>query len=186
MDQDIVNKSKHAADLPSRLHHHAYVVENQERTRQFYEDVVGLPLLATWIEEGDYKDMKFSFSHTFYGLGDGSALAFFSFADPEVQAKFAAKQQDIFVHVALNVTEKALDSILERCKTAGFESFAHDHGYCKSIYVTDPDGLLVEFTADPPNVAAINAHQASTAHASLRAWMAGDRTPNNDIRPAGH
>jgi catechol 2,3-dioxygenase-like lactoylglutathione lyase family enzyme len=37
-------------ELPSRVHHHAWVVEDQARTRHFYEDVLGLPLVATWCE----------------------------------------------------------------------------------------------------------------------------------------
>jgi catechol 2,3-dioxygenase-like lactoylglutathione lyase family enzyme len=28
---------------PGRLHHHAFVVQDQETTRRFYEDVIGLP-----------------------------------------------------------------------------------------------------------------------------------------------
>ena len=32
------------AQLPMRLHHTAYVTKDQEKTRQFYEDVIGLPL----------------------------------------------------------------------------------------------------------------------------------------------
>ena len=57
-----------------------------------------------------------------------------------------------------------------------------DHGYCKSIYATDPDGLVVEFTADPPDADRIAAKQRASAHADLRRWMAGDRRVNNDIR----
>ena len=38
--------------LPARLHHTAYVTKDQEKTRQFYEDVIGLPLTATWCETG--------------------------------------------------------------------------------------------------------------------------------------
>ena len=58
-----------------------------------------------------------------------------------------------------------------------------DHGYCKSIYASDPDGLLVEFTSDPPDVDRINVWQRDTAHATLKRWAAGDRKANNNIRP---
>src|SRR4051812_45692503 len=88
-------------DLPQRLHHNAYVVADQERTRHFYEDVLGLPLIATWIEREEHDGMMLVFSHTFYGLADGSALAFFSFKEPEQQASFAAVRQGLFVHIAL-------------------------------------------------------------------------------------
>ena len=36
---------------PERLHHHAYVVKDQEKNRQFFEDVLGIPLTATWCEK---------------------------------------------------------------------------------------------------------------------------------------
>ena len=34
--------------LPLRLHHTAYVTRDQQATRAFYEDLIGLPLVATW------------------------------------------------------------------------------------------------------------------------------------------
>ncbi len=35
----------------------AYVCADQERTRHFYEDIVGLlPLLAAWIEEAEFPE----------------------------------------------------------------------------------------------------------------------------------
>ena len=72
------------SELPTRLHHNAYVCADQERTRHFYEDIVGLPLVATWIEQGqspDFPGREISFAHTFFAIGDGGALAFFQFAD---------------------------------------------------------------------------------------------------------
>lgn len=35
---------------PVRLHHHAWVTSDQEMTAAFYEGIIGLPLVATWIE----------------------------------------------------------------------------------------------------------------------------------------
>ena len=32
--------------LPSRLHHTAYVTRDLEATRKFYEELIGLPLVA--------------------------------------------------------------------------------------------------------------------------------------------
>src|SRR5262249_10285514 len=36
------------SQLPLRLHHHAFVVRDQEANRRFFEDILGLPLVATW------------------------------------------------------------------------------------------------------------------------------------------
>src|SRR5437879_11719509 len=99
---------RHAAtrilgELPLRLHHNAYVCADQEKTRHFYEDIVGLPLVATWIEQGEFPEFPgraVSYVHTFFGIADGGALAFFEFADPEVAARFKARQQPFFVHLA--------------------------------------------------------------------------------------
>ncbi len=73
------------AQLPIRLHHNAYVTKDQEKTRQFYEDVIGLPLVATWCESDELFGKMRTYVHTFYGIGDGGALAFFQFADPAIR-----------------------------------------------------------------------------------------------------
>ena len=171
-----------SARLPSRLHHHAYVCADQERTRRFYEDVIGLPLIGMWIEQEQYEGQTLVYSHAFYGLGDGSAVAFFNFADPTLQAKFTAKEQCLFVHLALAVTQKVQDEIRARLEQAGMPVQQIDHGYCFSIYVRDPDGLTVEFTRDPADAKDIEAWQSATAHESLARWMRGETAPNNTAR----
>ena len=57
-----------------------------------------------------------------------------------------------------------------------------EHGYCRSLYCTDPDGMICEFTVDHPDVAKINALQRGRAHAELKRWLAGDHTSNNMFR----
>ncbi|MCW5747362.1 MAG: VOC family protein [Alphaproteobacteria bacterium] len=172
--------------LPLRLHHNAYVCKSQEATRHFYEDILGLPLIATWIEEGEFPEFpgrKIPYVHTFFGIGDGGALAFFEFSDPQAAAKFKAQQQPFFVHLALAVTEAAQEEIKSRLTAASIPVRERDHGYCKSIYAADPDGLIVEFTVDPPDVDRINTWQRDTAHKTLQQWVAGRREVNNTIRP---
>jgi glyoxylase I family protein len=174
--------------LPTRMHHHAFVVADQERTRHFYEDIIGLPLRATWVESAQNPDSgeTLVFSHTFFGLGDGSALAFFNFKDEQVQKRFyAGPQPNLCYHIALNVDAETQEAIAARCAAGNFKATIMEHGYCRSLYVTDPDGLLVEFTVDPPDVESINARQQSIARRALDAWQAGDTTPNNNIRPHG-
>jgi catechol 2,3-dioxygenase-like lactoylglutathione lyase family enzyme len=168
------------------MHHHAFVVDDQERTRHFYEDILGLPLRATWIENTVFKGEHMVFSHTFYGLADGSALAFFNFADKKIQARMnTGPQKNVCYHIALAVDAETQQAIQERCKAAGVETMLLEHGYCTSLYVTDPDGLQVEFTVDPPDVEKIEAYQRDVARKSLQAWQAGDTRPNNEIRPHG-
>ena len=51
------------------------------------------------------------------------------------------------------------------------------------MYCASPDGLIVEFTVDPPHAAEIDRIRRADAHAELKRWIAGDHRPNNDLRP---
>jgi glyoxylase I family protein len=178
-------KDQTSKSIPHRLHHNARVVKDHERTRKFYEDVVGMPLVATWAEVGqfpDFPERPISYCHTFYGLADGGALAFFAFAEPDVYEAYKAKVQSRFNHLALAVTPDLQAKIKQNLEKAGHKTTFIDHGYCQSLYVSDPDELTLEFTSDPKNAAEINEWQTKTAHGTLANWLAGDRKPNNDLR----
>jgi glyoxylase I family protein len=172
--------------LPSRLHHTAYVSRDLEATRKFYENVIGLPLLAAWCEKDELFGAERVYCHLFFGLADGSALAFFQFARPEDQEQFGpAMPFSPFHHVALRVDKPTQDDIEQRLAAAGYkepQSFVLEHGYCRSVYVTDPNGMIVEFTLDHPDADRINAVQRTRAHAELARWLAGDHTSNNTYR----
>ena len=168
--------------LPLRLHHHAHVVADQERTRHFYEDVLGMPLVATWCEQDNVRGKDRTFCHTFFALADGSALAFFQFADQSDYDELFAATSRSLNHVALAVDSGTQRLIEQRLEGAGLAFRAIDHGYCRSVYVVDPDQLTVEFTCDPDNVAAINATRRADAHGELARWLDGDHTPNNALR----
>ncbi len=166
-DQPSINVKKD--ELPQRLHHNARVVKDHERTRQFYQDIIGMPLVATWAEIGQFPDFPeriISYCHTFYGLSDGGALAFFGFADPDVYEAYTELQTQI----------------KQNLEKAGYKTTFIDHGYCQSLYVSDPDEMTLEFTSDPKNAAEIGEWQAKTARETLSKWLAGDRKPNNDLR----
>lgn len=173
---------------PERLHHHAYVVKDQEANRAFFEDVLGIPLVATWCEShfNQAVQREVPMCHTFFGLGDGGALAFFSFADEEVyrltQHEKPAKISN-FDHIAFKVDDVAYGELVDRLKAAKLPVRETDHGYCRSMYCTSPDGLIVEFTVDPPHADQIDRIRRADAHAELKRWMAGDHRVNNDLRP---
>ena len=173
-------------ELPSRLQHTAYVSSNLEATRRFYEDIIGLPLLATWCESDVLFGAERTYCHCFFGLADGGALAFFQFAKPEDQKLFGPKMPETpFHHIALKVDAQVQGAIEQRLREAGYEEprmFVLEHGYCRSLYAVDPDGMIVEFTVDHPDVAKINAARRTDAHAELKRWLAGDHRSNNTYR----
>jgi glyoxylase I family protein len=175
-----------AERLPSRLHHTAYVTKDMEATRKFYEEVIGLPLIATWSESDELFGKTRTYCHCFFGLGDGGALAFFQFENPEDQAEFGPKMPfSPFHHIALNVDAQTQKDIEERIKLAGYkapQTFVLEHGYCRSVYVTDPNGMILEFTLDAPNATEINQVRREKAHDDLWRWLKGDHTSNNVYR----
>lgn len=172
--------------LPSRLHHTAYVTRDLEATRRFYEELIGLPLIATWCERDELFGAERVYCHMFFGLGDGGALAFFKFAKPEDEELFGPKMPaSPFHHIALNVDQATQEAIEKRLAAAGYEeprTFVLEHGYCRSVYVTDPNGLILEFTLDSPRAEQINRDRRASAHADLKRWIAGDHTSNNTYR----
>jgi catechol 2,3-dioxygenase-like lactoylglutathione lyase family enzyme len=168
--------------VPSRLHHHAFVVADQERTRHFYEDVLGMPLVATWCERENVRGKVREYCHTFFSLADGSALAFFQFADADDHAELAAPRSTTLNHVALAVDEAGQGALIRRLEAHEVPYRVVEHGYCRSLYISDPDGLTVEFTCDAVDVEEIGALRRADAHAELRRWLGGDRSPNNDLR----
>jgi catechol 2,3-dioxygenase-like lactoylglutathione lyase family enzyme len=175
-----------SAKLPSRLHHTAYVSNDLEATRRFYEDIIGLPLVATWCEKDELFGKERTYCHCFFALGDGGALAFFQFADAEDQAQFGPQMPDTpFHHIALNVDAETQGEIEQRIAAAGIQppdTYTLEHGYCRSVYVKDPNGMTVEFTCDAPSAEAINRQRLGDAHAELKRWLAGDHRNNNMFR----
>jgi len=174
------------AKLPSRLHHSAYVTRDMEATRKFYEEVIGLPLVATWCESDELFGEMRTYCHCFFGIGDGGALAFFQFANERDQKLFGPEiPSSPFIHLAFNVDADVQAGIEKRIQAAGIEAprtYVLDHGYCRSVYVSDPNGLILEFTHDHPDVEKINATRLKDAHSELKRWLAGDHHSNNMFR----
>lgn len=175
--------------IPSRLHHHNYTTLDHEKTRAFYEDLLGFPLVAFWTEieplpQNDGKDVIMG--HAFYGLGDGSMLAFMHFADPEFAERMKAPTQPMGIHLALAVTRELQAATVEKLRGAGVPVMEIDHGFVRSIYFTDPNGLRVEFASDPDNVDEIYGEQADSAHATMRQYIAGDHRKTNRWLPEMH
>jgi glyoxylase I family protein len=175
------------ARLPSRLHHNAYPVRDHEANRRFIEDLLGIPLVATWCEKSWSAELgrEVEFCHTFFGMADGGALAFFQFADPELYSLTQAERPPKvgrYDHIAFKAEPETYDELKRRLAAGGAPYRESNHGYCKSIYVTSPDGLHLEFTQDPPDVAKIDALRRADAHSELERWLAGDHRTNNELR----
>ncbi|HEX5419613.1 MAG TPA: VOC family protein, partial [Gammaproteobacteria bacterium] len=54
-------------NLPLRLHHYAWVTRDQEANRRFFEELLGMPLVATWCERAFSAEAgrELEYCHTF-------------------------------------------------------------------------------------------------------------------------
>lgn len=179
-----------STNLPARLHHNAYVTRDMEATRHFYEDLIGLPLVATWCEADELFGKERVYCHCFFGLADDSALAFFQFANPEDQELFGPKMPaSPFHHIALSCDAPTQAQVKKRLEAAGFQApnlYLLEHGYCTSLYAADPNGMILELTVDNPEAAGGAGSRRAAAHGDLQRWLAGDHSSNNTWRSVQH
>jgi catechol 2,3-dioxygenase-like lactoylglutathione lyase family enzyme len=181
-------ESAMTARMPTRLHHTAYVSKDLEKTRAFYEDIIGLPLVATWCEADELFGTVRTYCHCFFGLADGSALAFFQFAHEHDQELFGPPMPKTpFHHIALAVDAETQAKVADRLAQAGYrepDTFVLEHGYCRSLYAHDPNGMIVELTCDAAEAVRedVAAARRESARRELSRWLAGDHRSNNNYR----
>ena len=127
------------------LHHSAYRCRDSEETRKFYEDFLGLPLAGSLDIRESITGREVKVLHTFYGMDDGSYLAFFEAPGEPFEFK---NQRDDDLHIALEVTPDALQEMFEKGKAEGIHTRGvSDHTFLHSIYFRDPNGYVIELTA---------------------------------------
>ncbi len=151
------------------LHHNAYRCRDSEETRRFYQDFLGLPLAGT-LQIGESKTGRATHAlHTFYGLDDGSYLAFFEVPDQPFEFK---TQHDYDLHIALEVEPDKLQPMMEKGKAAGIETRGiSDHEFLDSIYFRDPNGYVIELTAKRGNHDAAMDPATNGARRKLDSWQ---------------
>lgn len=130
------------------LHHVAYRCKDAEETRQFYEDVLRLPLVAiVYHDEVPSTGEYCPYFHLFFEMADGSCVAFFDLYDNK--ATTPDPQTPPWVnHLALRVAdEAALLEARKRLEEAGYDVLGPTtHEAIRSIYFFDPNGVRVELT----------------------------------------
>ncbi|MGQ0579711.1 MAG: VOC family protein [Betaproteobacteria bacterium] len=156
-----------------KLHHNAYRCRDSEQTRKFYEDFLGLPLSGTLEIKETKSGRKTNTLHTFYRLDDASYLAFFEAPDMPFDFK---QQHDYDLHIALEVEEPVLKSMMAKGKQRGIETRGiSDHGFIHSIYFRDPNGYVIELTAKLPGHDQAMDPATNSARAKLDNWQVAKR-----------
>jgi catechol 2,3-dioxygenase-like lactoylglutathione lyase family enzyme len=139
------------------VHHVAFASRDPEATYAFYNGVLGMPLTHTEVHrQGDGY-----FRHFFFDMGDGGQLAFFEVSNVGEKPDYSTQ---ISVGVGLPVwvnhlafrldTLDELAAMTRRLKRSGVEQLHEiDHGWCRSLYMLDPNGIMVEFCVTTDAVA---------------------------------
>ncbi len=159
------------------IHHSAYRCRDAEETRAFYEDLLGLPLQGLVIEDREPGSGRSNpFVHIFFGLGDGNYLAFFDAPGSATPHAFELVH-GFDRHVAFEAdSEAALLSWRDTLNAASVPCFGPiDHGFVRSVYFSDPNGLPLEITWRVAGHDAIMAEELTAHRAALVDWTAAKR-----------
>ncbi len=154
------------------IHHSAFRCRDAEETRAFYEDVLGLPVAAALAFEAEPGSGRpHPYVHIFFRLPDGNFIAFFDAPDSARPEHFLPAH-GFDRHIAFEAGSlEALAEWKARLDARGVNSFGPiDHGFVRSLYMWDPNGLQVEITARVPDHDAILAHEEAQARDILAEW----------------
>jgi len=146
------------------INHLALVCRDMGETVKFYRDILGMPLIKTIaLPDGG--------QHFFFDCGGGSSLAFFWWNEVPAAAPGIASVAQFpqspksaigsMNHVAFDVPADELEACLERLKAAGVPVLpvvvnhddspagvapqVHPGVFVRSVYFTDPNGIMLEF-----------------------------------------
>lgn len=163
-------KPEGVAEL-KRLYHFAYPCRDAEETRHFYEDILGVPLVHCMLAERvPSTGEQAPYAHFFFELGDGSYLAFFDLGRNEKPAP-SPNTPGWVQHFAME-TDSVESVIAMRARLANFgvEVIGPvDHGFVRSIYFFDPNGLRLEIAARTEEPGFL-AKAKAEAHGLLQDW----------------
>ena len=167
-------KERRAANNVKMLHHNAYRCKDAEETRHFYEDLLGMPLVAALYEpDNAVTGEPDPYVHLYFELADGSTLAFFDYPGFYTREKAKFESHDPYLaHIALEVEGKdVVEHYKKIYENEKIEHFILDHGYVYSLYCYDPNGMVLEFTTQVPLTEQFFADAAETAHEDIKRWM---------------
>jgi catechol 2,3-dioxygenase-like lactoylglutathione lyase family enzyme len=167
---------------PHGINHAAYRCRDAEQTRWFYEDVLGLPLVvALVLEEVPGLGDPIPYMHLFFELGNGEFIAFFD-------QPWTAKPEDFNRahsfdrHIAFEVKdEEQLLAWQARINAKGVSCLGPvDHGFVKSVYMYDPNGLQVELTCRTSKFDSTIEEESRTVRDKLAEWTERTRQIKNE------
>jgi catechol 2,3-dioxygenase-like lactoylglutathione lyase family enzyme len=130
------------------IHHLAMITNDMDKTIRFWRDLLGMRMLAA---TGDGRNRQY-----FFEICENCIISFFQWPEsvnPEKKHHGQPTDRPLcFDHLAIGLEDDAaMEQMRKKLTTAGFKvSHIVDHGYFKSLYSFDPNGIPIEFTVDVP------------------------------------
>src|SRR6266704_2060055 len=124
------------------VHDMALMCSDVEQTIQFYQELIGFPLIEL-MENRDYTGS----THLFFDIGGDNLLAFFDF--PGLGLQLGVESIGSVQHIAISTDATQLERIKARLAEKGIQYLGPDRGVTTSIYFKDPGGIQIEMIAEP-------------------------------------
>jgi catechol 2,3-dioxygenase-like lactoylglutathione lyase family enzyme len=137
--QYLAPRAERPASTARGVHHVALISSDVERTVQFFQGVLGFPLIEMF-ENRDYAGS----THFFFDIGHGNTLAYFDLPGLDL-----GPYQEVLGghhHLAISVERSTWEQLKDRLDQEHVE-YAHVDG--SSLYFRGPDGERLELISDP-------------------------------------
>ena len=165
------------------INHIALVCRDMKETVRFYTEVLNMPLFKT-------VELPGGGQHFFFDCGGGASVAFFWWEDGPPAAPGIASVKSFpgdaktavgsMNHLAFDMGEDELELALDRLEEAGVPHThavvnhddspmgvareKHEGVFVRSVYFTDPNGIMLEFAATTKSFGPEDvAHEPATA-----------------------
>ena len=122
------------------VHHITFVGSNREATIDFYEGILGMPLVI------DQPNLDVpGETHLYFDAGDGRLVTFFVRETRTVDPTPNPEGIGNLHHLALTVSRATYTQVAQRLNERGIWNTGNiDRGFMDSIYFRDPNGQLLE------------------------------------------
>lgn len=132
------------------INHLAMATRDMDATTRFWRDLLGMRLVAGLGKPG--------YRTYFFQISDRDLIGFFEWPTVEpVEEKdhgYPVRGPFVFDHVSFGVEEEEdLWTLKDKLTAADFwASEVVDHGFIRSVYTFDPNGIAIEFSWSVPGV----------------------------------
>lgn len=140
-EQYLAAPAERAPSTARGIHHAALICSDPEQTIEFYQVLLGFPLIEL-VENRDYPGS----SHFFFDVGNSTLLGFFDFPGLGLQPGIEALGS--VQHIAISSDPYKHAMLRARLDEKGIPYVGPERGIEESLYLRDPDGIGIELRGD--------------------------------------